>query len=477
MSEEKNSNVVVIQDNGEKKTNKLTGEKWIKGIVKHKWCVIGTTLITGVICFAGVNWGVNALTEKLNASYTYNLATEVDENNVERYVNGKLFDYASVVSRTRMQAIKDSDEEFKRINIDKIIKNNAISVTRNVNFDTDANDKNVTSTKTISYTINAKARFFPNKEVGKRFIEKLIYLPLQDSTDSINSYNVTSFITASFDELSYLDKVNLLEKQYNEINTTYLELDEKFGGHVSANTDGQTLNQLYSDFIYSNSNVLTLVNSLYAHGYVDYEAGHENERIAEIKANADALVVSLKAKTKELKTLNELMERLQNITTISTVEEESELIKEIIKIKGEIVDASNEITGLIKVLNWSGYYENAEGEYVFDDTDTKNACYQLKTLDPTWVANNAKYANDITASASALEIERNEATQVFRYVYIFFNNGLSILNSGYVELKGSVHWSIGLIGGLLLGFVASSLIMAEYTISKEKQESEKEENK
>ena len=472
MSEEKNSNVVIIQDNGDKKTNKMTGRKWMRGITKHKWCVLGTTLIVGVACLAGVKWGVNSITEKLTATYAYNLATEVDENNVERYINGKIFDYASVVSKARMQEVKDSNEEFAKINLDKIIKNNAISVTRNVTFDTDANDKNVTSTKSINYTINAKARYFPNKEVGKHFIQELIYLPLEDSTNCINSYNVTSFINGEFGQKSYLDKVRLLQNQYDEIRISYDELEDKFGAHVSGNNDGLTINQLYNDYLYSNSDVVNLLNSFYARGFVDYQEGHENERIAEIKNNADSQIVALKTKQQELVTLKDLLNNLQNVITISTIDDDNNLVKEILKIKDEISLKNDEINSIVKVLNWSGYFEDADGNFVFDETDKTNACYQLKTLDADWVNANRAYAEQLTLASEKLESERKEATQVFRYVYIFFKNNVSMMNSGYVEVKGSIHWAIGLLVGLIIGFVASSLIMAEYQSNKDEKENE-----
>ena len=475
MSEEnKTNNVVVIQDNSEKKTRKLTWSVWIRGIKNYKWWVIGSTLLTGVVGLVGVQWGVNSLTSKLTATYAYNLATEIDDNKVERYVNGQLFDYSFVVSKSNMEAVKASDPAYKSINVNKIVKENAISVVRNVNFDTDANDKNVADTKTITYTITAKAKFFPNKEVGKRFVSDLIYSPLSISTASIDSYSVTNYVPEGFANFSYTSKVQSLSSQYNEIKNVYNELTEKFGNNVVGNDNGQTLGQLVGDFDVTNSNVTIILDSFYANGYVDYEVGKEDERIAEIKNNANALVVSLTDKESKLKVLTELLTSMEKATIVSTLDEESEFVKEMIKLKNEIIQISSEIDGIVRTLNWSGYFKNADGKYVFDTTNTTNACYKLEhaSTNPTWVQENKDYADKLNNVKTSLESERQEATNIFRYVYSFYTNGVSIQNSGYVELKNEIHWVIGLIVGLLLGFVVSSFVTGEVEANKKEKEQE-----
>ena len=466
--EEKKELTPVVQE----EEKRLTLNKWVQGIVHYKWWVIGATLGLGVAGALGTQFGLNSITEKLTAGYTYNLATITDEDNVERFVDGTLFNYASIVSKANMESIKASNEQFKKIDINKIVKNSAISVIRNVDYKTDSSNNVVPESRTVTYTITAKAKFFPSKEVGKEFIEALIYSPKQSSSNAIARYNVTSYFSESLASQSYSKRVEALKLQQEAIASIYEDLEEKFGGYVIGNEQGQTIAQISSDFNSVASTVSMLTNSFYANGYVDYVSGQEATRINEIKAEAEANIKKLESKQSELDVAKDLLKTMQSATVISTLQSESEYAKELIKLKNQIVSLSNEIDSMVKDLHWAGYFENAEGEWEFDVSDERNACYQLTTLDPTWVANNTQYGENLNSAATSLEIERAEATESFKYMYNHYNNGVSVLNSGYVEVKSSISWVIGFAVGLILGFLVTSFITGEIEVNYQKKEKE-----
>ena len=460
----------LIVNEQKEEVKRLTFQKWLKGIAHYKWWVIGGTLVLGVAGALGTEFGVNRITEKLTADYAYNLATITDEDNVERFVDGSLFNYSNVVSKGNMEAVKLSDEQFKKIDVDKIVKNSTITVTREVNYKTDSNGNVVANSRTVSYTITAKAKYFPSKEVGKKFVEALIYSPKTSSSLAIERYSVTSYITTTFSELSYPEKVGALQSQQKVIASTYQNLEEKFGGYVIGNGNGETLAQIISDFNSKSNKVGILANAFYANGYVDYVAGQESQRILAIKEEAEANIKALESKQNELDVAKDLLKTMQSATMISTLESESEYSKELIKLKNQIVALSNEIDGLVKDLHWAGYFANAEGEWVFDNTDTHNACYQLSTLDTTWVEKNTAYGEELAAAASSLIAERSEATDSFKYMYNHYNNGVAVFNSGYVQVKGNIAWPIGLVVGLILGFVISSIVTGQVEVYYKKEE-------
>ena len=464
---------LIVEEKQKEEAKRLTFQKWLKGIAHYKWWVVGGTLAFGVLGALGTQFGVNQITEKLTADYAYNLATITDEDNVERYVDGSLFNYAGVVSKANMEAIKASNEEFKGIDINKIVKNSAITVTRNVDYKTDSNGNVVANSRTVSYTITAKAKYFKNKEVGKKFVEALIYTPKQSSSAAIARYNVTSYISESFASLSYSKKVEALQAQQKAVSSTYENLEEKFGGYVIGNEQGQTLAQISSDFANAASRVSVLASAFYANGYVDYVVGQEDQRILAIKEEAEANVLTLESKQNELDVAKDLLKTMQSATMISTLESESEYSKELIKLKNQIVVLSNEIDVMIKDLHWAGYFENAEGNWVFDNSDTHNACYQLTEKDATWIAKNTAFGNDLAEAATLLESERQEATTSFRYLYNHYNNGVAVFNSGYVEVKGNISWAIGLVVGLVLGFVLVTFVTGEVEVNYKKKEESK----
>ncbi len=464
---EENKNLVKEELPEEQK--KFTLNVWVKGLVHYKWWVIGGTLGLGLIGALGTQFGINRVTETLEAEYLYNLATIVDEDNVERFVDGKLFSYADVVSASNLEAVKAKDEAFAKINVQKIIKNNAISVSRTIDYKVDSDGSAIPDSKIISYAIKAKAKFFPNKEIGKKYVQELILSPKQASSDAIERYSVTSYVS-SFNNLSFAQRAAVLQDQYKEIANTYDELKDKFGGFVIGNNSNQTLAQLESDFVLTNANIEEIANSFYAYSYVDYTEGLEAERIAQIKADANVNIQVLKNKENELKVVKELLQTMQSATIISSLNSESEYAKEMIKLERQIVSLSNEINKIIKNLNWAGFYLNGEGEYAFDSTDTHNACYQLTTKDPTWVANNTQYGRDLEVGRTQLENERQEATSTFKFLYSHYNNGASILGSGRVQVKGNVSWAIGLVAGLVIGFALSTFVTGELELNRKKEE-------
>ena len=471
MEEEKKE----LAPKSEETSNKLTFNAWLKGIVHYKWWVIGGTLGLGLVGALGVQFGVNPLTEKLHADYNYNLATITDENGVERYVDGSVFNYAGIASRATLEGIKNSDEAFKKIDINKIIKESAISVTKTVEFKTDSTGATIPDSKSVKYTINVVAKYFPSKEVGRKFIEKMIYYPQTLSSQAIARYNVTSYIGNDFATSSYSKKVSALLSQYNGINNIYASLDDDFGGYVIGNSKGETLDQIAADFVASNGNIQLLVNSFYANGYVDYVEGQEADRIAEIKLEADANALMLRSKQSELQTNMELLNAMQS--TVVSLQSESEYVREIIRLKNTISSLSKEIDQLVKDLHWAGYYLNeSTGNYEFNDYDEHNACFRLANVaapeEADWIARNAAFNAELIAASEALGNERNEATSTFRHLYSSYKNSVSVFNSGYIDIEGNIHWAIGLVGGLILGFLVSSFITGEVEINYKKKEKE-----
>ncbi len=467
MEEKKELNPVVQEEE-----KRLTLNKWVQGIVHYKWWVIGATLTLGVAGALGTRFGLNSITEKLTAGYAYNLATITDEDNVERFVDGTLFNYASIVSKANMESIKASNEQFKKIDVNKLVKNSAISVVRNVDYKTDSSGNVVPESRTVSYTITAKAKFFPSKEIGKEFIEALIYSPKSSSSAAIARYNVTSYLGGSFSADSYGKRLEKIKLQIKAIANNYESLEDKFGGYVIADDSGKTLAQLSSDFALSTAYVDSLVSSYYANSYVDYRNELIDQRIAQIQEEAEATVKTLEMKQSELDVAKELLNSMQSATLISTLQSESEYTKELLKLKNQIQSLSSEIDLMIRDLHWAGYFLNAEGEWKFDDTDTNNAIYRLNHLEANWERSNHSFGVEIDILAEYLQTTREEATTTFRYIYDHYNNGVSVFNSGYVEVKSSISWVIGFAVGLVLGFLVTSFITGEIEVNGKKKEKE-----
>lgn len=463
MNEKGNANVIVVQDNEQKKVHRLTWEKYINGICRHKWWVIGATVLTGVLCFGAVK-GVNSIREKLSVSYSYKLPTTIAEDKTERFVNGEVFDYSVVVTKKAFEDVKASNKDFANINVDKLYEDGAISVERNINTDYE---------NEITYTLSARMKEFSSIEVGRKFMVELINYPLTKSSNAINNYSVASYIDDDFENGSYLKKVNALKKQFNAISTNYSQIKARYGAYVAVDANGKTLTQAIGDFESKSSEISTLLDSMFSNGYVDYEEGKEAERVDEIKAEAQANIVAFQTKMEQKNTKLSLLQSMEQATIVSTLTNESEYVREMISLKNEIEVLSNEIKTVELNLNWAGYFYNkTDGTIKFDTTNKTNACYRLENItDPeqaSWKIANNEYKNKLTNSAEKLNAEVVNATNAFHYAYNL-NNTITIWGSGYVDRVHSIPWVVGLVVGLLLGFAVSSLITAEIPSKKDKK--------
>ena len=453
MEEKQNSNVIVLQDGEEKRVHTLTWKSYIKGICNYKWWVIGATALTGFAGFAGVKWGVNSLRETLTVSYSYNLATEESDDKTQRFVNGQIFDYSSVVSKEAFEYVKASDEAFASLDIDALYNKGAINVIRNINADYE---------NEITYTLSAKVKTFKDVEVGRKFMMGLIKYPLNQSSKAIDAYKVTSYFGEDFETSSYLNKVEAIKKQYNEVDSTYQNLKGKFGANAAINKEGKTLTQTISDFASKNAEAPFLADRLYSNYFVDYVEGKEGERIAELTAEAETMIVTIGNKKEQKQTKLDLLNSMQSATIVSTLTNESEYVRAMISLKNEIETLSDEITSLGRSLNWAGYIENVDGNYIEDPSDDYSVRYKLAhtgTL-TDWVAANAAFKTTIKNSVEKLESEIENATNIFHYVYEN-NNSIIVWNSGNVDVAKSLPWALGLAAGLVLGFAVSSIIAGE----------------
>ena len=473
---DENKNVIVIQDESGKKTSKWSWAKCGAGIKHHKWWVIGSTLVLGVVGLLGTEFVLNRASRKLSATYIYSIATAVDEKTgVERYIDGSLFNYAGVISKANLEQVKASDESFSKINVDSIIKSNAISVTKVLNYQLDENDKPIKETRSVEYTITAVAKYFPDSEVGKKFIEAVISSPVAVSSNAIKNYSVTNYIGDDFDSLLLNQKVRLLKSQHKVINDEYENLVKQFGPSAIGNEQGESIDKLFVNFKTNNSTgsttkVDSLMGALYANSYVEYEEGKELEKANEIDALCKSYAQVYANKSADLASLKNSLTALSSASLIQTVTDGNNYLETIIKLNEEILTLEDEIEDISKTLNYGGYYLNSDGKYVFDDTDKTNAIYHLKHIDSTWANGCKQYLNSLKETVTSLQNDCEKGTNVFRYSYEHYQNSMTIQDTGSIQVKGGISMFIGLAVGLVLGFAISTFVVTAIEVNKKEEE-------
>ena len=134
MAEEKRQEQQVVEEIVEEEyvedPHRWTFLKYVKGIAKFKWWVIGFSLAGVLGGYLGFKFVLNPITKKLSASYTYNLAGEFTDKDTMVFIDGTLFNPYELASRENLQKVKDSDAKFASINLEKIISDNAIIISK-----------------------------------------------------------------------------------------------------------------------------------------------------------------------------------------------------------------------------------------------------------------------------------------------------------------------------------------------------------
>ena len=171
--------------------------------------------------------------------------------------------------------------------------------------------------------------------------------------------------------------------------------------------------------------------------------------------------------------LKEALAALSSASLIQTMSEENDYIKEIISLKDKIISLQDEIDDVVRVLNYGGYFLNETTKrFEFDDTDTSNAIYHLNHITADWVQGCADFQQNAKNCSTILKEEVNKSTQAFRFSYDHYQNSVSLLNTGTVQLKGGLSMFIGLAAGMVLGFVISTLIVSSIEIHKKDDKKE-----
>lgn len=465
--------------------------KYLKGTAKYKWWVIGTTVVFAAIGFVGFKFGINQAKRKLTATYSFNLAGAYEDEDTIRLVDGTTFSTYDLTNYSNLQKVKESSDEYSRVDIDDIVANEGISITKdvveNINTQTveESKDSSIKKmTANITYTLEAKASCFPNDKIGKKFLYDLVTLPTTLSTEAIKKYNADMVLSDNFKSLSFEKQVDQLETQFTSDLNVYTTLATMFGNSAYVDEDGTRINEAQNSFVNkyyaSGSQVFykELRGSLYANQYVDYTPGQEAEKVAELHASCKSYIDSIARDENQIKVLEENLTQLTNIKTMYSDNEV--LIQQIFLLNQQIGDLKNEVFNLAKELNKNGYFiceDSADpnyGKYVFDEDYVDSTIYKLTHLTTAWEEGCVNFKASIEKYRKSLVKDNETTTDVLQYCYSIYQNRVNILNGGYIASKGGIPSFLGIIAGAVVGFVASSLIAASLYIYKEKEEPTKE---
>ena len=473
MAEEKKQEQVVqevIEEEYIEEPGRWTFLKYIKSIAKFKWWVIGFTLFGALAGYLGFRFLLNTEQKVLSATYTYDLAGSYTDSDTMVFIDGTLFNPYELTSRDNLQKIKDNNEKYASVDIDKIIANSAIVISKNATL---LNEKDTTSNVEINYVISAKAKYFKTDELGKSFLYDVINLAKDLSTNAINNYEGKIVFADNFDTLTFDRQIGLLSDQYSTTYSSYSELIGTFGYVASGNANGTKLNELLTGFVsqYYISGVSSFASVLTgqkdANKYVNYVIGQEETKIEEIHNLCISYIQTIKNNKKSIAVYEDRLDKL--LASTSFIGSDSNVSGQITLLNSQITSLELSNSELDKELNNNGYFVNGSGEYAFDPSNEDTTIYKLTQKEAGWVNANKLFGETIRNYKSSLMLNNEELTNTYKYCYSQYKNKINIQNGGYIALTGKVSNILGAGIGLAAGFVISSIVTSLVYVYREEK--------
>lgn len=391
----------------------------LKVMFGRKILLLIITAIVGIVGTIGILFIYNNLKQNYSTSFSYS-----DVNLIEgKYVDGAMFNYDSIVTKENLLSVKDSDSEFKSINVDKMIEDNGVSIVYN-------SDENAS----YKYTITTKKKFYSGANQAKKYIDALVSSVTKTNSEKVEYLSYDTNLSL-YDKSSTLDlKVLYLKKQYEFLTNQYKDLTTKYGNYVVSSEKKSItvyeqefksafyLTEYSTDLLYSN-----LINNVYSLNYSQNEKYFESQY-----NNYVSLYEANKKKIEELK---------QTITIVGSAKDTIDLSE----YNKALVEAINENTSYEDMIK---YYGNLLGKIEPADPD-----YKEKATD----AESQEYLKKLNAAKAEL----GKYTNILKNVNIEVltdNNNIYYQRTNIIYVSGGINTSVAVLLSVALGFVVGCVV-------------------
>ena len=230
----------------------------------HAKITLGVSFV--VILVLGV-FGIHYLYTKPNQIYTGSVTYQFKGSTEGLYPNGTTFDYRTMIEPEQLETIKNSKEEYANIDIDKMLENNAISVSLLTGQTTNENGETVTVDLPNYVSIQCSASYFDNETQAKNFLKDVLDAPNNLANSLYDAIDFESNLTLADVSLTYEDQIDYLILQRDLVIENYEELSSVFGRNAytdknRTSTIAQTLTSIKSFFTTNNlSSLQTLATN------------------------------------------------------------------------------------------------------------------------------------------------------------------------------------------------------------------------
>ncbi len=485
MSEKNTDNrqVLIIQNDEERKSSKWTWGKYGKSIAKYKWWVTGSTLALGLVTLLAIQFVYNPSKETFKSEFSYNLAIKSGKSGNGTFLDGSTFNFYDVISESNLLAVKKTNSDFSGIDVSKAIKNSGISISVN-GYQNSTTNEFVAFTP-ITYTLSGKLSYFGNQDTATKFVKAVIDSTKEKAEAAVQKYSINNlfpvdFVYASF---GFEYQIELLAKQYDQIKNAMESLYTivtSDSGVIKGNSDNQTLDSIISDYEFSYrqgaGTIFTALNSsLESKKFVNYDVNNVQSSIDELKELGETDIESLKSTLRDIEIYDD---RLKGISQ-SILAGDSAAASQAALYNEKILELSLQKKDYAKELKTLGYDvpEDVTLENINTISLTGDGKIQKLQAVKDGTEDGQKWAKACESFKSSVIDVKNRlvkditmGSDVYRYVNNTYRNNVYYTYPGIIAVSGTVSPWIGAVVGLFVGYLASSLICCAVYISKEGKE-------
>ncbi|MDE6241778.1 MAG: hypothetical protein K2M08_05070 [Anaeroplasmataceae bacterium] len=412
-----------------------------------KWLLLAVTLAVTLIGVIFVQFLYNPGKVEYQATFQVKFpdAFKMENDSTRHYPDGTEFLYQELISLDNLKRAQAKDESFASINIEKMKKNNGISIQE---YEATINNEPV---KTEIYSIFILKKYFSSTEQAVDFFEALIDIPVEIVLEKSKLIDYDRYLK-QFDSLDdYASQMEILINQKELIIENYASLISTYSNaHTITLNDGsiKTISVAQSDIesYFTRYDLEAMKNEVELNGYV-YP---NSEFLINVRNNLADLERQLERNNLKLNNLQ------KQIKDISSDEGQTIIIQGLISEISKITEENAEIESTIKDYN---KYLNASSE--------------------------AGYAEKLANFESRMKAHYAEL-QEFTAIYAAFNNEIYETNTKVLVSAGSIIVEEGgfnilialavfLVGGFVLGCCLNLCLELPKFLKEKKKELEEKE--
>ena len=396
----------------------------------HAKITLGVSFV--VILVLGV-FGIHYLYTKPNQIYTGSVTYQFKGSTEGLYPNGTTFDYRTMIEPEQLEAIKKSKEEYANIDIDKMLENNAISVSLLTGQATNENGETVTVDLPNYVSIQCSASYFDNETQAKNFLKDVLDAPSNLANSLYDAIDFESNLTLANVSLTYEDQIDYLILQRDLVIENYEELSSVFGRNAytdknSTSTITQTLTSIKSFFTTNNlSSLQTLATN------EQYVKSAQEGEITQLTNELNRLVAEYNSNLNQINNLQTEWDKITNSgsTIISSPNDFLTAIYELTTANSKLYDRietlSQKLGYTLSTSSGKLVLNKNEGEQTY-----KEATPEFKTQLNTITTNLTTYTEQLQLTTEYLYT--NYAKPIYTLTSVVeLSGGLNIILNGAIS--------------------------------------------